>query len=252
MENSFLSSLADSLAGNTDKSDLLVEKYHYWNSENRIERFYNNLIGYLDENAIATEPYEDGYITVSAIMCQYDDLSTGNVYRLSRKFNPLNGLAYARFFELSQALGTFRIEEPCARKTVVVNGYEWEYAEFLPPNRQNGSSVMTSLPQNVSVKESVMTMCDNIVGALRAAKQISQELGCGIPIEICSIVSLYRDDVGLYMSDVYEWSTPVSTVVAFGATQIETSVYSIYKMGKISDADKHELISTMRQQWQTI
>ncbi len=252
MDNSFLSSLASSLAGNSDKADLLVEKYHYWNSENRIERFYNNLIGYLDENAIATEEYEDGYITASAVLCQYDDLKTGNVYRLSRKFNPLNGLAYARLFELSQTLGTFRIEEPCARKTVVVNGYEWEYAEFLPPNRQNGSSVMSMSAQTTNVKDAVIEMTDHIIGAVRAAKQVSQELGCGVPMELCAIVSLYRDDVGLYMSDVYEWSTPLSTVLAFGASQITTSVYGMHKIGIITDDEKHELISMMRQKWQTI
>lgn len=252
MDNTFLSSLAGGLAGNSDKADLLVEKYHYWNSENRIERFYNNLIGYLDENAIATEPYEDGYITVSSILCQYDDLSNGYVYRLSKKFSPLNGLAYARMYELSQTLGTFRIEEPVVRKTVVVDGYEWEYTEFQAPARQNGNNVLSLQTQGTAVSEFGIEMLNIVTSALRAAKQVSQELGCGVPKSIGTMDSIYRDDAGFYISDMYDWLTPVSIALENGAVQFETAIYVMHRLGKIDDVAKEQLITQVRQQWQTI
>jgi hypothetical protein len=236
----------------SDKSAFLLEKWVYWTSENRISQFYNNLITVVP-NTPAVEILGNGYIIVSNTDIEYTNLTTGNYSRIVKNWNDNDVFATLKLYEKSQQLNTFRVDNLSYHKLVQFQGANCLYSEFTSPNSQYGLSfseeLMTS--QLLDVENSILkvrSLIDQTKILLDVAKQISIEIGCGLPKELFSPVHRYKDDIGSFYSGVNKWDTDLDSVIKLGLEYLNIGIHS-FKTNPIPDNKKTELLDYARTLW---
>lgn len=236
----------------SDKSAFLLEKWVYWTSENRISGFYNNLIT-ISPNTPAVEILGNGYISVTNSYIEYANLTTGNYSRITKNWNDNDVFATLKLYEKSQQLNTFRVDNLSYHKLVQFQGLNCLYSEFTSPNSQYGVGLaeeMLSSPL-MDIENSILkikSIIDQSKILFDVAKQISVELGCGLPKKLCSPMHRYLDDVGHFYSGINRWDSDLNSTIKLGLEYLNIGIHS-HKSNPIPDNRKTELLDYARTLW---
>jgi len=240
----------------SDKSAFLLEKWVYWTSENRISQFYNNLIN-ISPNTPAVEILENGYISVTNNYIEYANLTTGNYSRIVKNWNDNDVFATLKLYEKAQQLNTFRVDNLSFHKLVQFQGLNCLYSEFTSPNSQYGQSYpeeMLSIqrPTKEDAILKVREYIDQTKILLDVARQISTELGCGVPKRLCNPGDRYKDDIGIFYSGINKWDTDSASVIKLGLEFLNQGIHVIFKSNPISSDQQTELLNYAETLWNQI
>ncbi len=242
-----------------DKAAFLLEKWQHWTSENRISQFYNNLIT-LDNESPAVEILDNGYILVSNKSIEYTNLTTGNISRIIDDWSGYDILAITRLHELSQQMNTFRVDRLVSNKRLNFKNINCLYAEYESPNAQYGQSIsekmLVSEIATWTIDHDMLayrTLIEQFKILLDAARQVSYDIGCGLPINLLDPSIAFTDSVGIFFSGLYKWDTKEETVVNLGleflnwGTALSTNISDPVNEGK-----KEEILNYAESLWKQI
>lgn len=242
-----------------DKSAFLLEKWQYWTSENRISQFYNNLVT-VTADTPAVELLDNGYILVNNKFIEYTNLTTGNISRITNEWNGYDILAMTRLGELSQQLNTFRIDKLVSHATVKFKNINCSYATFESPNAQYGLSMANTMRvsklEDWTIDILVQEYREGIDQAkilLDAARQVSCDIGCGLPRTLLDPHNRFKDDVGYYWSGLTKWDTEPNTVINFGLEFLNLGMtFSSNFVDPVNEGKKEELLNYAETLWKQL
>jgi len=236
-----------------DKSAFLLEKWQYWTSENRISNFYDNRIEIIDDSP-AVEILGNGYISVAYNYIEYSSFTTGNYSRIVKNWNDNDVFATLKLYEKAQQLNTFRVDNLSFHKLVQFQGADCLYSEFTSPNSQYGQSYIEEMlsiqrPTNEDAILKFREYIDQTKILLDVARQISTELGCGIPKLLCDPGNRYKDDIGTFYSGINKWDTDLTSVIKLGLEFLNRVIHVMLKTNPISNVQRTELLNYAETLW---
>jgi hypothetical protein len=85
---------------------------------------------------------------------------------------------------------------------------------------------------------------------LEAAKQVSYDIGCGLPEKLLDPHNRFKDDIGYFWSGITKWDTDLNTVINFGLEFINLGMAFSSNLGDpVNEGKKQELLNYAETLW---
>ncbi len=220
----------------------LKDRYDYWNRDNRIKGFYNNL-PHREVSDFATEKFDDGFIVVTESSISYDNLETGDCHVLEQRWNDVK---HGLFVQLSTNSKTVRTERVGERKVVSISGRDWMYTKYVAPNGEYGDSIMLSPMDTEGLIAGITNFIDNAANLINEVKTVSEY---SAPARMLNPSNWYKDSVGFFMANLYDWSSDLETEKATGLVLVKMHLDACVAASRLTAEQANDLLSYTRLKW---
>lgn len=218
----------------------LIEKHNEWNAA-RISEFYNNLPV---SNPAAWEWSDNGVYIITADEVQFHNFYTGDIFQISKKFNPNDWDYFRELFLISEDKKTFLMDVPVSRELMTINDTTFEYLQY---SRPRGGTVGTRIINSIDLESSFTTLATEFYEYLSAIKTVATNHNIGFPdVYITHRVKLTSG----YCWSKYsgQWTKQLSSVINSNLLAVEKMSSVVYKDPNQSVA----LVDECRALWQQL
>jgi hypothetical protein len=226
----------------TIRATELAQKFVFWSNPVNMDNFYGNLAR-IPVQSYGIETFENAYIKFFQNRIIYKDLISGNSFWLRQNWNEHDHICHQELCENSN----IRISRITYKEIIELNGCMYEYSEMSSPLGVYGAYTYNISPEGSDLDPRSWTvgMGDEAYNLISKASAIAKSKNCGIPTNIVSSFSRFKDNEGYYWEVGLDWTDDPDFVLEKSKMYIKKLVLQ----SPHNEEDSNFLINYLEEKW---